>query len=173
MYGVLPYFISKIMADSPILILAPTLSCIITYFGLGLENTALSFFGYLLAQLMTAQAAASIGYLISSLFNNEQSAQALAPLMIMPMILFGGLLSNTSSMLDWLSWIQYLSPIKYCTEALIYNEFRNDPHGVQKQLTGFVNYNIGYWGCIFIFVGLVVFFRVISFIVFRCFITKF
>jgi ABC-type transport system involved in multi-copper enzyme maturation permease subunit len=46
---------------------------------------------------MMAQAAASLGYFISSVFENQETALALAPLNVMPMILFGGLMSNNEA----------------------------------------------------------------------------
>jgi ABC-type multidrug transport system permease subunit len=54
----------------------------------------------------------------------------MAPLIVFPFILFGGLVSNNKAQLAWLSWIQYISPIKYCAEALLSNEFANDPNNI-------------------------------------------
>jgi hypothetical protein len=39
-------------------------------------------------------AASSIGYGISSLFENPATAQAMAPIIVLPVILFGGLFMN-------------------------------------------------------------------------------
>jgi ABC-type multidrug transport system permease subunit len=58
----------------------------------------------------------------------------MAPLIVFPFILFGGLVSNNKAQLAWLSWIQYISPIKYCAEALLSNEFANDPNNMSQDL---------------------------------------
>ena len=72
---------------------------------------------------LCANAAASFGYLLSSLFESESAASSLAPVFVMPMMLFGGLFTNNNEAPEWLSWIQYISPIKYCAEGLTYTEF--------------------------------------------------
>lgn len=56
---------------------------------------------------------------------------ALSPLFVMPMILFGGLMSNNAAQFDWLSWIQYISPMKYAAEAILYTEFMYDKYEVR------------------------------------------
>ena len=64
-------------------------------------------------------AAASFGYFLSSLFASETAATSMAPLLMMPMMLFGGLMTNNAKAPKWLSWLQYISPIKYCATALL------------------------------------------------------
>ena len=111
-------------------------------------------------------AAASLGYFLSSLFENEATATSLAPLIIMPMLLFGGLFTNNVEAPAFLGWIQYISPIKYCAEALMHNEFRYDPYGLRDNITEFLGQKFGYGICILIFVGLIVVFRTVAFFTF-------
>jgi len=120
---------------------------------------------------LQAQAAASLGYFLSSIFKNEQMAQGVAPLAVFPMLLFGGLFANNESV-PWLSWIQYISPIKYCAEALMWNEFKNDEYELRDDLMEFIGYKIGYWNCVYIFVGLIILFRIMAFLMFRVLVTK-
>ena len=58
----------------------------------------------------------------------------MAPLIVFPFILFGGLVSNNKSQLAWLSWIQYISPIKYGAEAILWNEFNHDPNNIEDDM---------------------------------------
>ena len=117
--------------------------------------------------------AASIGYLLSSCFESETTATGLAPVIIMPMMLFGGLLANNERIPDWLSWLQYISTIKYGSEALISNELRYDTSGLRDNLLPFLDYNLGYAKCCYIMLGLIVFTRLLAFIMFKSLVRKF
>ena len=87
------------------------------------------------------------------------------------MLLFGGLFANNNS-IPWLSWIQYISPIKYCAEALMWNEFRYDEYGLRDDIMGFVGYTLGFTNCVLIFIALIVMFRVMAFLMFRVLVSK-
>jgi hypothetical protein len=39
------------------------------------------------------------------------------------MMLVGGMLCNAGTMSPWISWLQYLSPIRYGYEALVWNQY--------------------------------------------------
>ena len=85
-----------------------------------------------------AQCAASFGYLLSSIFEKEESAVSLAPLFMMPIILFGGQFANSANIQVWIRWFQYLSPIRYGLEAFVRNEFDHrtyNPEIILKSLT--------------------------------------
>ena len=84
------------------------------------------------------------------MFEQEQNALALAPLFVMPTVLFGGLMANNDAQFAWLAWLQYLSPIKYTAESLVYNEFMYDKYDVLDTLTKFLDYNLGLLNCILI-----------------------
>jgi hypothetical protein len=99
-------------------------------------------------------------------------AAGVAPLAVFPMLLFGGLFANNES-LAWLSWVQYISPIKYCAEALMWNEFSNDPHGLRDDLMKFIDYKLSYGKCCGILVLLIIGFRIVAYIMFRSLVTKF
>ena len=92
--------------------------------------------------------------------------------MILPFMLFGGLLSNNNSVFAWLSWFQYLSPIKYCAEAIVYNEFRYDKYDIGEDLKDHLDYIVGYGRCIIIFLALIVGFRLVAFFTFKMLIRK-
>lgn len=90
MYTVGSYYLAKIVAETPILSLNPMLFTIIVYFKIGMTITASQFFYFYLIILMLSQCAASFGYFMSSIFNKEEMAVAVAPVILMPLILFGG-----------------------------------------------------------------------------------
>jgi ABC-type multidrug transport system permease subunit len=62
---------------------------------------------------------------MSSIFNKEEMAVAMAPIIMMPLILFGGQFANSDNIQAWISWFQYLSPIRYSLESFVRNEFDN------------------------------------------------
>ncbi len=39
-------------------------------------------------------------------------------------MLFSGFLSNLNKIVNWLVWLQYLSPMRYCLEIMFRNEYR-------------------------------------------------
>ena len=64
-----------------------------------------------------------IGYVLSTIIHNEEATVPMSTLIMMPSIQFGGFLVNAGSIPGWLSWLQYLSPIRYTLEVISRNEF--------------------------------------------------
>lgn len=54
MYGVFPYFVSKVLLDTPVLIISPFVSSLITYFAIGLEYDIGNFFRFFLSMTLVA-----------------------------------------------------------------------------------------------------------------------
>lgn len=173
MYSVFPYYITKISVDMPVLMLTTLIGTLITYFIINLQVTAEQFFLHYLAVFLLANAAQSFGYILSSIFESETAAAAMGPIFVMPMLLFGGLFANNNICPVWLRWVQYVSPMKYASEAILTVEFLHDPRNLRDNLLEFLDYRMGYWACIGIFVGLIVLFRTIAFFFFKLLIRKF
>ena len=90
MYSVTAYYAAKTLSEAPVLFFAPVLFSVIVFFKIGL-TISVSQFGYFYIILaLIAQCAASFGYLMSSIFSSEESAAQIAPIIVMPLILFGG-----------------------------------------------------------------------------------
>lgn len=125
-YGIIPYFLSKNTVEVPSMMIFPCISTCIIYFAVGFEDsfTCFLFFAFTICLLVTC--AASFGLLISAAF--KHSATAMAPVVAMPVILFGGFFANSKSYYDFVTWIQYLSPIRYSLEALCWNEFNGSSY---------------------------------------------
>ena len=101
MYSPLSYFIAKNMIEMPAIALGPMLTLLIIYWGVEYIN----FFKIYLVMFLVAHTAVGIGLLISSFAPNVTTATSIAPLFTMPMILFGGFISNTNTTPAWLGWI--------------------------------------------------------------------
>lgn len=123
MYSVTAYYLAKILVETPVLALTPMIFALIVYFGVGLTITASQFFIFYASLFLIVQCAASWGYFVSSIFEKEEMATALSPIIIMPLILFGGQFANSKNIQPWISWFQYISPIRYGLEAMTANEF--------------------------------------------------
>lgn len=137
MYSVGSYYLAKIVIESPILALTPMIFSIIIYFKIGLIITAGHFFLFYFVTFLLTQCAASFGYFISSLFNKAETAVAIAPVIMMPIILFGGQFANSGNIPAWISWFQYVSPIRYGLEAFVRNEFDSRTYNTTMLLYDF------------------------------------
>ena len=107
LYGVTPYYMSKVAIEMPAVIVTPMILLAITYVGVGFNSTAAGFFQFYVVLLCVNLAATSFGYFLSSIFGKSEIAIAVSPIVMMPLILFGGLFSNVDSTMDWISWVQY------------------------------------------------------------------
>jgi hypothetical protein len=64
------------------------------------DNAYLEFF---ITTFLTAFSASSMGIFVSSLFNNADRAMTVAPLLLMPQLLFAGLIFKLSGVSEWIS----------------------------------------------------------------------
>lgn len=77
---------------------------------------------YLAFQLIVSllsSAAVGFGYAVSCVFDRSDIASIVGVALLLPFILFGGLFLNAEDAPEYLVWLQYISPIKYCFEALM------------------------------------------------------
>ena len=72
MYGAFSYFTSKFVMELPLLFIFPLLENVIIFWAVGYRSG--SFWQFLLVYVLTAQIGNSIGYFISSLFDNVMTA---------------------------------------------------------------------------------------------------
>ena len=113
----------------------------------------------------------SMGYLISCIFNDFTVANMLAPILMMPFMLFGGFYANLNSLPGWLVWLKWLSPIKYASEALLWNEYKNSPPG-EYDLIGALGLNFGLWPAIGCNLAIAVGARIIAIIALKSLVQK-
>lgn len=105
MYMVVPYYVSKIMVETPPLVVIPMIYSLIVYFGMGLTITASQFFLFYVILVLVVFCSASFGYLLSSIFPSVETAVAMGPVVMMPIILFGGVFSNVETYPGWITWL--------------------------------------------------------------------
>lgn len=95
----------------------------------------------------------------------------------MPMNLFGGFIANTNSMSKWISWMQWLSPIRYANEALSHTQFDNVEVGrfqpnVPAAFMTYEGFTLGYWNCILALILWMLVWRALSITALRLMIDK-
>ena len=61
--------------------------------------------------------------MIGCAFPDVQVAVQLGPIIVVPLMIFAGLLANTEYLSPVSSWIQYISPFKYSYEGFAINEY--------------------------------------------------
>jgi ABC-type multidrug transport system permease subunit len=82
MYSVTAYYLAKVLADLPVQLITPIVFTVIVYFGIGMTIEASKFFYFYLILMLLTQCAASFGYFMSSIFNREETAVSLAPIIM-------------------------------------------------------------------------------------------
>jgi len=90
----------------------------------GLRADAATFFIAVVVTILITNVAVSIGYLVSTLTGDMNMALTIAPVLVIPFMLFGGFFLNSASVPVYFIPLQYLSYFKYAYEALAINEWR-------------------------------------------------
>jgi ABC-type multidrug transport system permease subunit len=70
--------------------------------------------------------AASFGLLISTIFTDQTVANALVPLLVIPLMLTGGFFTNLNNVPKIFYIFEYISMLKYGFQAGIMNNYRQD-----------------------------------------------
>ncbi|KAK9764331.1 hypothetical protein K7432_008245 [Basidiobolus ranarum] len=122
-YTLKSYYFSKNIVELPINLFIPVIFSTITYWMIGYQTDAGKFFIYMLVNVAMSLVGSAIGMFIASLFKEMQVALAVVPLILLPLMMFGGFFLNNGSAPVYLGWIQWISPIKYGFAALAKNQF--------------------------------------------------
>ena len=173
MYGVLPYFIAKILAELPVFIIVPLIFNAITYFSIGYNRIVEQFFMFQAAYTLNTLCAISFGYLISSAIKNQAMALALAPIVAMPLLLVGGFYSNQETAPIYIEVFSYISPLQYVFNMIAKLQFTNSENQKGKELAEFLDITRPYEeGLLYLCIEVVVFLFV-AFILLKTMIDRF
>jgi ATP-binding cassette subfamily G (WHITE) protein 1 len=123
LYGILPYFLSRVLCDLPMKVLCPSLQGTLVYWLVGLQATPEKFALFILTLVFTSLAGNALGLTVASAFHDFNVASAVSPLIMMPLMFLSGFVVNIESIPVWLGWIQWLSPAKYAFASLTQIEF--------------------------------------------------
>ncbi|VDI31145.1 Hypothetical predicted protein [Mytilus galloprovincialis] len=93
--------------------------------------------------ILVANTAASFGMIISTLSSSATMALAVAPPLLIPLMLFGGFFVQNDTIPDWLLWLKYLSWFQYSNEVLNINQWSDIDHIDCKNVTVALNSTVG------------------------------
>lgn len=145
MYRTDVYFISKSLADLPLFIILPFIFISIPYFAIGLNPAADRFFIASGIIILVANVASSfgknldkiydyailnsfrhfcsLGFMVSCIAGTTDIALAVAPALVIPLLLFGGFFLSNEDVPVYFDWMRYISWFMYGNEALSINQW--------------------------------------------------
>lgn len=168
------YIISKILVLSAVCLIQSILIVGVFALAVGLPDKGIlldPFIELFITTFLTALSAAATGLFISSFFTNADKAASVAPLMLMPQILFSGLIFKLSGATEFISWFAVCrwSMEGYGTTADLNNlELRLQQEGVMipHESESFYEFTTSHiltsWGILAIFsVGFLILTRIV------------
>jgi ABC-type multidrug transport system ATPase subunit/ABC-type multidrug transport system permease subunit len=173
LYGVLPYYISKNVIETPISLCITALFSIIVYYIVGLRPEASHYGTFILIFVCLSWFSQSMGLCIGAAFSNINAAITITQFSVLPSFLFSGFLINGENMPAWLAWIRYFSPFRYSIEAAMRNEF-DDNSNIPYEMNPVTNLNLnfGMWTCVGVMIAWGVLLRIIGLICLKLLVRK-
>ncbi|KAK1942575.1 Protein white [Phytophthora citrophthora] len=127
LYHLFSWYFSKNVSEFPMQVLLPILFFVPVYFLMGIGHGFDVFIYMQIIVVLVNSCAIGLGYMVSCLCRRVDIAPIIGVVIILPFLLFGGLLINSDDCPDYFIWIQYVSPIKYGFEALMKIFWRQVP----------------------------------------------
>ena len=121
-YGIGPYYVAKVVTEMPFAIFSPLITIGIAYYMIGLRPGLGHFATALGTGTIMSLVANAIGILIGAIFS-PQAAMTSFPMLLLPLMIFGGLMINLKSIPSWYRFMPHISPLKYGFTAMTKNEF--------------------------------------------------
>lgn len=119
-YSVLPYFIAKTLVEMPVVFISNILTYLFSYFIMGLQG---NFLGLTVIGWALGITSSSLALVIGCGVASGEKAIQLAPLALIPQMLFSGLFLPVSKIPSSLQWVKYLCPLKYAINLATMTEF--------------------------------------------------
>ncbi|KAG7378512.1 hypothetical protein PHYPSEUDO_009970 [Phytophthora pseudosyringae] len=127
LYHLFSWYFSKNVSEFPMQVLLPILFFVPVYFLMGIGHGFDVFVYMQIVMILVNSCAIGLGYMVSCLCRRVDIAPIIGVVIILPFLLFGGLLINSDDCPDYFIWVQYVSPIKYGFEALMKIFWRQVP----------------------------------------------
>lgn len=122
-YSPFIFFLGRSIAELPLQLGFGVLEVLILYFLTGLHASAQCFFIFLAAVMLVSQVATGLGFAISTSCSNLVVASALAPLILMPLSVAGGLFASTDRLRPYWYWLEKPSMMRQGFIIVAKNEF--------------------------------------------------
>ena len=124
MYGIAPYFLSKVVAEAPVSAAVSALGGAALYPLVGLNSAPGRFRNFILTVVLEGLASGALGLFIGAIAPTTDTALALFPPFLVLMIVFNGFNIAEENAPKALRWIPKVSFIRWCSEGLAVNEFQ-------------------------------------------------
>eukprot|EP01017_Pseudomicrothorax_dubius_P038215 TRINITY_DN5697_c0_g2_i1.p1 TRINITY_DN5697_c0_g2~~TRINITY_DN5697_c0_g2_i1.p1 ORF type:complete len:357 (-),score=45.35 TRINITY_DN5697_c0_g2_i1:26-1096(-) len=126
-YTVSAYFWGRSLSDIPFHIITPMIELSIIYFGTGLSTSLPEKYWIAALTAITCYfTGTSYGLFLSVAIPKQEVATALVPVVMIPLMAFGGFFVNQNKIPVFFYPIQYISPFKYAYQVLTQNEFTDN-----------------------------------------------
>lgn len=122
-YSPFIFLLGRSLAELPIQLTFTILEATILYFFVGLHLSASCFFVFLGAIVLLSQVATGLGFAVSCSFSNLIVASAVAPLILLPLSVAGGLFASTDRLRPYWYWLEKPSLIRQAYIIVMKNEF--------------------------------------------------
>lgn len=162
MYGFLPYYIAKLTLEIPLTALFPFFFLASIYFVVGFYSAFKNFMLFIMIGIIQALIGMMIGIFIGAISPNVQIATEIAPLVNIPFMLFCGFLTNVDNILPPFKIFEWISPMRYCFEFLIRNEFEVAANLAESHPIETLNFNYNKTIIVFIMISMFLFYVVVT-----------
>ncbi|GBG66269.1 hypothetical protein CBR_g57867 [Chara braunii] len=122
-YGMIPYFLSKIVAEMPVSALFPLGFSVLVYPMTGLHRSFTRFLCFLSIVTLESFTSSALGLAVGAVAPSTEAALALGPMVMLIFIVFGGYYVNSGNTPKIFQWLPNISLIKWGFEAMCINEF--------------------------------------------------
>jgi len=120
------YYLSKVISELPFKMAPLIVNGCIIYWMIGLNSAWDRFLVFLLVQTMMSFAASAIGLMVGSWAPSQEATFALAPMIMIVLMLFGGFYISLDSLPPGSEWVAYLSPLNWGFMALCLNDLEGE-----------------------------------------------
>ncbi|KAJ3217270.1 ATP-binding cassette sub- G member 1 [Dinochytrium kinnereticum] len=158
-YGLAAFFSSRVLVEMPLQIIFPWLQVTMVYYMSGFEVNAGKYFVMCVFAILSSVSGFAMGVCLACAFSNLAVALNTSTTLLLPMMLLSGLFINSSAMPNWISWLQYLTPIKYAFEGILKSQISGTRGGDQliKSLFGKVELSVLTCGMLLLAIALSLF----------------
>ncbi|RDB27092.1 Brefeldin A resistance protein [Hypsizygus marmoreus] len=111
------------LVDIPITFLTTIIFAILLYFIVGLQQSAGQFFIFYLFLFTMSVVMKAWFRGIAASFKSEATAQSVAGIMLLGMVIYTGYTIPKRNMIGALKWISHINPLRYGFESIVANEF--------------------------------------------------
>lgn len=116
MYTPSPYLFGRMFSHILLQLFSPILMTLILFFGLRTDDSAYTFFGFMICAMEVNLIGCILGYFCGVAFKNSDAARQSGTLSMIVFHLLSGGLSNPAAVNPFIYYLQYVSPNRYSVE---------------------------------------------------------